>query len=57
MAASAAVAIVLRMPETIMIERLRRRSAITPPASENTTDGSMKESMTQVRAMGEAVMS
>ena len=40
-----------------MIGFLRTRSAITPPHRENTKDGSMNDSITQVRASGELVMS
>ena len=55
--ASTAVARAFSTPATIMMERLRSRSAITPPSSENTTDGIRKDSMTQVSAMAEPVMS
>ena len=41
----------------IMMGFLRIRSATTPPHSENTNDGSMNERITQVSAIGEAVMS
>ena len=40
-----------------MIVFLPMRSAMTPPASENTIAGSMDDNITQVRARGEFVMS
>ena len=55
--ASTAVAAVLSNCETTMIDFLRIRSAMTPPASEKRKDGSMNDNMTQVRASGELVMS
>ena len=57
MAASSTVAAVFRSCEPIMIGFLRIRSAMTPPHSENTNDGSMNDRMTQASAIGELVMS
>ena len=57
MVASSKVAAVLRSCEVIMMAFLRMRSATTPPARENTNDGSMNDSITHVSASGELVMS
>ena len=40
-----------------MIHFLCIRSAMTPPARENTNEGNMNDNITQVSASGELVMS
>ena len=57
MVASTKSATVLRIWAVMMIVFLLTRSAITPPASENSIDGSMDDNITQVSARGEFVMS